>query len=723
MSRPRLSLNQVFALSLLAAAVLLSVLFTVLEQNSRAAIAHSSGALRDATARRVGTLVQNVLGDAARTTDDLGAQLAFRAVAPDDPDAVESALYAHMVTRPRLFQITFTRATRTGWDADGLAVLSASGRSQVAVTRVLDRTAGGLNVRLVTRRVTRRPDGTFRAEMRERPRTGALLDAPFVAEPAAADDPTTHITFVSAARRAQGGARLWSDLSWPEVDAACSAQGRRVVVTVQQAVEDAGGLFLGVLRVGLVTNDLDTVAGILREDAPQDPHQVFLCDRQGRLVTRLGRGDTVAESGDDLRISSEAAPPAVRRALQLPVLSTVDPAHPHAESALDVDGERHPATFRYLDNTQDWIVGIVVPEAAYLGDLLVARRRMLWWTVGVMAGLLVVGALTLRAVQGGLGRLVESAARMGAFDFTPRDEHPALRDMAKVSEQMEQAKTALRAMGKYVPLGLVRRLYGANREPMLGGETVGLTVMFSDLANFTTLSESMSPDALAESLGLYLDTMTRAIHGEAGIIDKYIGDAVMALWNVPDPCAQHPRRACAAALACLAAERALYASKEWTLPALHTRYGLHTGEAVVGHFGAHERLSYTALGDTINLASRLESLNKQYGTLVLASEAVEAAARDAFAFRLVDRVTVKGRSRGVGVYELLGPIGVDATRARRYEEALTAYFARDFQGALVQAEALAGDDGPSRVLADRCRLLIADPPPADWDGVWVAKSK
>ncbi|HSD27818.1 MAG TPA: adenylate/guanylate cyclase domain-containing protein, partial [Vicinamibacteria bacterium] len=241
------------------------------------------------------------------------------------------------------------------------------------------------------------------------------------------------------------------------------------------------------------------------------------------------------------------------------------------------------------------------------------------------------------------------------------------------------------------------------------------------------LAETLSPDRLARALGRYFEVMTAAVHASGGIVDKYIGDAVMALWNAPEPLPDHAARACAAALAGREAARRLMASAEWEgLPALRMRFGLHRGEVMVGHFGAPDRIAYTALGDAVNLASRLEGQNRAYGTAILVSQTVREAAGDAFAFRLLDVVAVKGRRRGVAVHELLGATGdvppEHMAVARLYEEAFAAYRARRFDEALDVLAALE-DDPPARVLAGRCRAFRDSPPGPEWDGVHAASEK
>jgi len=188
----------------------------------------------------------------------------------------------------------------------------------------------------------------------------------------------------------------------------------------------------------------------------------------------------------------------------------------------------------------------------------------------------------------------------------------------------------------------------------------------------------------------------------------------------------HARMACLAALRCRDAASALSQSPEWGgLPPCETRFGLHRDTALVGHFGAPDRMNYTAIGDGVNLASRLEGLNKQYGTSIIVSETIAESAREHFEFRLLDLVAVKGKNQAVRIYELVGNKGESGERAEmfaNYEKAFAAYIGRDFAGAIAILQNQDGDP-PSATLAARCRAFLEEPPPADWRGVYAVLQK
>ena len=712
MRLPRVTLLGAFVAALALMAVLLGALAAVVLEGSRRSILTSAEKLRDAAARRVEAQVRAQLDGASTAIADLEREIELGVVPPHDLPGVEAALFREVVRNPSLAEVTFIHAHRTGYDAEGNPTLAPAGRWQLSVFR------SGIHgdAAVLTRRIA---SGT--SEVRQRPMGGGLEDGAWVSE-GQAPDPTRHLTFMSAASRDVGGEPIWTDLAWSQLDQMLPADRRRVVVSVQKAVENGRGRLIAVVRAALLASAIDSVSAL--QVGKDDPHRIFITDADGRLITRLSPQDRLTLVGDDLRIAPEGLPPAISLALRGPLLDEKQGVERTGE--LQVDGERWLATFRALAGSQDWFVGVVVPESAYTRELRAVRVRLLMACAVIIGLVLLGGGLGLFALRRGLGRIGGGAARMRMLDFAASPVKTPFRDIHAVLSGLEQAKTALRGMGKYAPLDLVRELYAQNREPALGGEMRELSILFTDLEGFTSLSEHVPPDELARSLGLYMQTMTEAIRSCGGTIDKFIGDAVMALWNAPTLRPEHARLACRAILECRTATAKLYASPSWTgLPPLRTRYGLHRDVVMVGHFGAPDRFSYTALGDGVNLASRLEALCKQYEVDAIVSEPiVEKAGRD-FVFRRLDCVAVKGRSEGVMVYDLLGAAG-DAIgvlpAARAYEAAFASYVQRDFNGAIARLSQHP-DDGPSRVLLKRCQTMIADPPPPHWNGVHIALAK
>jgi adenylate cyclase len=265
----------------------------------------------------------------------------------------------------------------------------------------------------------------------------------------------------------------------------------------------------------------------------------------------------------------------------------------------------------------------------------------------------------------------------------------------------------------------------------LGGERKELSVLFSDIAGFTSISEQMDPETLVELLNKYLSAMTDIILRHRGNVNKYLGDGIMAIFGAPRGDPNHASLACFAALDSQSELAKL--REQWKAdgqPEISARIGINSGWLVVGNMGSQARMEYTVMGDSVNLASRLEGANKFYDTLILLGpRTYELAARDIEA-REVDLMRVKGKKEPVVVFELLARKGYLSAEQRRaietYSEGLEAYKHRDFKTAAAQFEAvLALDprDGPSRVYLERAKEYLVAPPPADWDGVYKLKSK
>lgn len=285
-----------------------------------------------------------------------------------------------------------------------------------------------------------------------------------------------------------------------------------------------------------------------------------------------------------------------------------------------------------------------------------------------------------------------------------------------------------RAFSSYVSPVLVRQLIEDPDLLVLGGEKRRITILFSDIRSFTALAETMSPEMLVEMLNQYLGVMTDIVMDNQGTLDKYIGDALMAFFNAPLDVQDHAIRAASVALEMqhrLIDLNLLFEEKYGRQ--LMIGIGLHTGDAVVGNLGAEKRFDYTAIGDTVNLGSRLESATKQYAAPILISQDTREELGDSFVCRAIDRIQVKGKTEAVKVFELMAVAGgKEPTRlAQGFESALENYFAQEFSDAQEAFDHLAQsyDDQTSRIFSQRCSDFLQTPPPADWNGVFIATRK
>jgi adenylate cyclase len=283
----------------------------------------------------------------------------------------------------------------------------------------------------------------------------------------------------------------------------------------------------------------------------------------------------------------------------------------------------------------------------------------------------------------------------------------------------------------YMSEVLVKELESNPQKARLGGDRRFITIFFSDLANFTTLSERFEPERIVSLLNEYFTEMSQVILDSQGVIDKYQGDGIMAFWGAPISLEDHAARACLAALECQTRMGKINESlsREGIAP-LSMRIGLHSGDAVVGNMGSAQRFDYTIIGDNVNLASRLEGVNKQFGTKVIISETTYLQAEPRIEVRELDLIAVKGKEKPIRIYELLGEKGTLTEERKKwqllYEEALRSYRSRDFAGAgrlLAQVLETNPGDQAASVLLNRCEDLKNHAPASDWDGVFRLKQK
>ena len=378
-----------------------------------------------------------------------------------------------------------------------------------------------------------------------------------------------------------------------------------------------------------------------------------------------------------------------------------------------------------------WSLATVIPEAEFLGPVEATLRRLI---IGLAAGAMLAAALSAvlarSVIAAPLLRVVGEIRHVETFALDRVRRHPSrLAEIASLSAAIAEMAAGLSAFRKFIPADLVRSLLRQGVEAKPGGSIQELTVMFIDIAGFTGLSERMG-DRIVPLLSKYLDVTSEVIVANGGTIDKFIGDAVMAFWGAPTPQHDHALLCCRAALACRNALENSGLADDHGQP-LQIRIGINSGRMLVGNIGSELRLNYTVIGDAVNVASRLESANKHYETQILIGAETKRLADDVMITREIDRITVYGKTEGLAVYELIGPMqggNIDARPAwiAQYEEGLLKYRKRSFSSAIRCFEAVLRDrphDRPAMLMLDRCRSLEESGADETWQPVLALQSK
>lgn len=290
-------------------------------------------------------------------------------------------------------------------------------------------------------------------------------------------------------------------------------------------------------------------------------------------------------------------------------------------------------------------------------------------------------------------------------------------------------RVLLKFLSQYVSPEVASEL-NRRGEISLGGVRREMSVVFTDIAGFTDLSERLPTEQLESFMNLYLSEMSGVVLELSGTLDKYIGDSIMAFWNAPLDQPEHAALACRAALWMRDREHAMGDRfAEFGALNIRTRIGINSGPMVVGNLGSMQKLNYTVLGDAVNLASRLEGANKLYGSQILVAEPTVRLAGSAFLFRKLDLLRVRGRRQPMAVFELLAEGSGDEDQqklVRGFEFAMESYQRQEWSAAETTLVALAAEfphDGPTQMLLARVRAFREEPPPRDWDGVYEASAK
>lgn len=435
-------------------------------------------------------------------------------------------------------------------------------------------------------------------------------------------------------------------------------------LTIAAPMKDNGQVVVG------VNIHLETVSHLLdaREISPRA--RSYILNEQDKLVAHSDPAMMSRILGTwSGRGAGEGATVALDRTVEAVIRLRHDPSVASGQVArFDLDGESYlvqiaPVSFSNLFKGSS--VAVVVP----LEDLVRQANRQLLRNLAVAAAFVIAGIvasiLLSRLISRSLYRLSDEARRIGDLDFAAKGaSHSLISEINTLAGALAASRRAIGQFALYVPREVVRRIINpADTSTRAARQDV--TALFTDIRDFTTISEQHPPEEVVDILSAYFEMLNQIIERHAGTVVQYLGDSVFVMWNAPVPEADHVERGCRCALAMKAAiDEMNEKNRDNGRPELMTRFGLHSGQAVVGSFGAISRQQYTAMGDTINVASRLEGLNKEFGTTILASGAVHRVVRDLFVFRPIGPVHAKGRAEAVETWELVAERSPDAATAK-----------------------------------------------------------
>ncbi|WP_348649098.1 MULTISPECIES: adenylate/guanylate cyclase domain-containing protein [Rhizobium] len=409
---------------------------------------------------------------------------------------------------------------------------------------------------------------------------------------------------------------------------------------------------------------LETVSHLLNREAISEHARGYMFDSNGRLIVHSDQSvmasilETLSRGNPEGASALEAADPAVA-----PIRHLLQARSGREEEAgivpFAVDGTHYVAQFSPVEFS-GLLKGNTVVIAAPLNDLVGPTDRLLFRNLLTAAAFVAAGIVAAivmaRLISNSLFFLADEARRIGDLRFEERRlPHSWIAEINVLGRALEMARSTIATFSLYVPRELVRRIVSSGQSAVGLASRQEITVLFTDIKDFTTISELHSPEHVVELLSGYFELLNEIVEQHDGTIVQYLGDSIFGMWNAPTRDEHHVTKACRCVLAMKAAVDEMNAvNVQSGRPELATRFGVHTGQAVVGSVGANTRRQYTAMGDTVNVGSRLEGMNKEYGTSILASGAVREAARGVFEFRDLGRARAKGRTEEIEIFELVG---------------------------------------------------------------------
>ena len=413
--------------------------------------------------------------------------------------------------------------------------------------------------------------------------------------------------------------------------------------------------------LGVVAADitLDSFAAYLASHRISEGSVSYLLDQDGMVLAASDGSAAASSKNDQVRLHHVSA-------VETGLAALAYGSRPRGERTpvygFSHEGRDYVASLSGFDESfgKEWQLFVVTPLDDFTGQFSSHNRRMLMLGLVAVAAQLLIIYVLASLITSPLQKLALKVDRINRLEpsrlppLTSR-----IREVALLSRAIETLDSAIKAFASFVPVGLVRQLLQTEQKLELGGQSRFLTIFFSDVEGFSTMAETMPSRELLARMSTLLELISKMVHEEAGTIDKFVGDGVMAFWGAPALLEDHARHACVAALRIqLALDELNRQWREAGEPEMRVRMGIHSDAVLVGNVGSQQRMSYTVIGDGVNIASRLEGINKTYGTRICISHDTFREAGDRLCVRPIDEVAVKGRRARIAIYELLGAYGL-----------------------------------------------------------------
>ncbi|WP_323794830.1 adenylate/guanylate cyclase domain-containing protein [Nisaea sp.] len=538
--------------------------------------------------------------------------------------------------------------------------------------------------------------------------------------------PVDHYIFLDADRseigRSEKGtsydprARLW-------YETALASGGMSVSDVDVFAVLDLVGFTVGAPFYGADGN----VRGVAAADITLDGMSDYLAESKispGTISFILDhQGGVIANSRQEKTYGSRSGRPELMHVTSLDddlsaIAFSLRPRDRQGMYTIEHQGREYVASLTTFPASfgKAWQLLVVTPLSDFTGTLEERNRQLfIFGLIAILVQIIIIYFLS-GVISAPLERLAVKVTKIKDLDVeSPLALQTPIREVALLGRAIDTLDTTVKSFASFVPVDLVRQLLDTDQKLALGGYNKFLTVFFSDIEGFSTLSESTPSKQLLQRVSTYLETVTRATKQESGTIDKFIGDGVMAFWGAPNRLDDHAMHACFAALRIQHEMARLNA--DWTaqgmLP-LNIRIGIHSDAVLVGNIGSSDRMNYTVMGDGVNIAARLEGINKDYGTRICISHTVFKEAGDRLCVRPIDEVAVKGRRGKVPIYELVGAYDLEPAfepdeqlvrLCRMTRDAYEALVAEELDLALARYKAILTDYPDDTVAAEMARRL------------------